>query len=227
MKQDETKRARQHELSFRTWGGVRRGAGRKRARVRECVPHSTRDAFVARHPLHITLRLQDGLPTLRSLVARTAFEGVVRRLAYGGRFRVVHYALLPNHVHLVVEASDRHALARMMQGFTARTARVLNAAWRRRGTVFADRYHARTLATPREVRNALGYVLKNAAHHGLRGATPVDPYSSGAWFDGWVDHEPRAERASPCAKPRTWLLGLGWRRGGRIETATPARRTRP
>ena len=42
-----------------------------------------------------------------------------------------------------------------------RIARVLNKLWRRRGRVFADRYHDRILKTPREVKNALVYVLAN------------------------------------------------------------------
>ena len=50
--------------------------------------------------------------------------------------------------------------------------------------MFADRYHAHVLKSPREVRHALTFVLNNAAHDGihLRG---TDLCSSGAWFDGW------------------------------------------
>jgi hypothetical protein len=37
----------------------------------------------------------------------------------------------------------------------------INGALGRHGRVWSDRYHARALATPREVRNALVYVLQN------------------------------------------------------------------
>ena len=39
----------------------------------------------------------------------------------------------------------------------------------RRGSVFADRYHDRVLKTPREVRNALRYVLGNGRKHAAEG----------------------------------------------------------
>jgi len=75
-------------------------------------------------------------------------------------------------------------------GLTIRLARRLNALLGRRGKLFAQRYHARPLRTPTEVRNAIRYVLLNARHHGAaRGAVMargwVDPHSSGLWFDGW------------------------------------------
>jgi hypothetical protein len=95
--------------------------------------------------------------------------------------------------------------------------------------VLADRYHARVLRTPRDVRNALVYVLHNARHHGLQ-FVGVDPYSSGAWFDGWRERIAAAVRASPCAGAATWLLSAGWCRHGRIgvdEAVARDRRARP
>ena len=38
---------RQHELGFRTWGGARKGAGRKRSSSRSRVPHAARAAYDA------------------------------------------------------------------------------------------------------------------------------------------------------------------------------------
>ena len=80
--------------------------------------------------------------------------------------------------------------------------------------MFADRYHDRVLATPRQVRHALGYVLCNARKHGLapRAHTWVDPCSSASAFTGWS--RPLAVTPAPCAAPRTWLLTVGWRRAG-------------
>jgi hypothetical protein len=104
-----------------------------------------------------------------------------------------------------------------MQGLLVRVARALNALWNRRGAIFSDRFHARALRTPREVRAALVYVLQNARHHGLR-LFGVDPFSSGPWFEGWktrlaglLDLPAKATAAA-----RTWLLCEGWLRHGRI-----------
>ncbi len=54
------------------------------------------------------------------------------------------------------------------------------------GGVWAERYHARSLRTPREVRNAIVYVLMNAKKH-LRHAPRegIDMMSSAPWFDGF------------------------------------------
>jgi hypothetical protein len=100
------------------------------------------------------------------------------------------------------------------------------------GPVLDGRYHHRVLGTPREVRRALAYVLLNArrhlqkqrrsANHGSR--VPFDPASSARWFDGW-----RSQTATrllevggrpEVARPRTWLLRVGWRRHGRIDPET-------
>jgi REP element-mobilizing transposase RayT len=80
----------------------------------------------------------------------------------GDRFdvRVVEFSVQGNHVHLLVEAPDRHALARAIQGFSIRVAKGLNRMMGRTGRVFDDRYHARVLRTPTEVRHAIRYVLE-------------------------------------------------------------------
>ena len=109
-----------------------------------------------------------------------------------------------------------------MKGLCVRIARALNRLWKRAGSVFSDRYHAHVLKTPREVRNALNYVLHNAARHGSRLGGP-DPCSSGAWFDGWR-HDLRLARvapASPLPRAITWLLRVGWRRHGPLDPVPP------
>ena len=76
-----------------------------------------------------------------------------------------------------------------VQGFAGRVARRLNRALHRTGKLFATRFHARALKTPREVRNALRYVLLNRKHHASRRRFDkawIDPCSSAAWFDGWA-----------------------------------------
>ena len=208
------KRAHQHELEFRSWGGPRRGAGRKRRGPRRRVPHLAREPLEARHPVHVTVRFHEGLPSLRRDGARAAIERAFRAAGERFGFRLAEYSLQTNHMHLIAEANDRDAFSRGMRGLLVRVARALNRLWSRRGSVFSDRYHARQLGTPREVRNALAYVLHNAKHHGLR-ALGIDPYSSGRWFDGW-----NRVRALPPRRPgataKSWLLRVGWRIHGLI-----------
>jgi REP element-mobilizing transposase RayT len=166
-----------------------------------------------------------GVPSLRS----QACLRVLRKAFSGGRdrwgFRLVHYAVQAGHVHLLVEAPERRVLARGVQGLCVRVARGLNRQLKRCGRVFADRYHARPLRTPREVRHALAYVLLQARRHGARQrvgiSTALDPCSSAGCFDGWSRGP--GPRAGPwqdtVVEPGTWLLRLGWRRHGLIDPA--------
>jgi hypothetical protein len=141
-------------------------------------------------------------------------------------FRIVHFSVQTDHVHLIVEAEGKKALSRGMRGLAIRVARSLNRALGRRGSVGSDRYHARALHTPTMVRNVLVYVLANAAKH-LRVVAGLDPCSSAPWFDGYRGASERETRPALTLPPRTWLLRVGWRRHGLIsphESPRAARR---
>jgi hypothetical protein len=118
-------------------------------------------------------------------------------------------------VHLLVEADSALRLVRGIQGLAIRVARAVNRALARTGRVWGDRYHARTLTTPREVRNALVYVLNNFRKH-IRAAHGIDPCSSAAWFTGWASGCRAVVERAPIVEPRTWLARVGWMRHGRI-----------
>ncbi len=208
------RRSAQLQLRFsRGRGGPREGAGRP-AGHRRTVPHRTRPEHRARFPLHVTMRARAGLPPLREEVLADATR---RAIAASSReaFRVVHFSIQSNHLHFIVEAHDKEALARGMQGLNIRLARAINGTLRARGRVWRERYHGRELRTPRAVRNALVYVLMNAKKHG-HVRVGVDALSSAAWFDGFVERLPRPTAPSPVRAPRTWLAGVGWRRRGLI-----------
>ncbi|MGI9431691.1 MAG: transposase, partial [Myxococcota bacterium] len=144
-----------------------------------------------------------------------------------GSFRVVHYSIQSDHGHFLVEANGRDALGRGMKSLAARFARAVNRALQRRGPVLADRYHLRVLRSPRQVRNALAYVLLNARRHlaKRRGRAAVrgdalDPASSGRWVDGWTARQTVPSGDPPSvAPPHTWILRVGWRRHGLISPA--------
>jgi putative transposase len=212
----------QRELPFRTWGGRRRGAGRKPKGERAGVPHVARPQHKGCHPVHVTLRAARRLPSLRREVVFRAIENAIA-CCHRSSFRVVHFSVQVDHVHLLVEAADKNALSRGASGLSIRTARAVNRVLRRGGRVWGDRYHARALCTPREVRHAIVYVLMNWRKH-IRAARGLDPRASGSWFDGWLPRAhavslPRTQlgTTSPVATARTWLATKGWRRHGLID----------
>jgi REP element-mobilizing transposase RayT len=146
-----------------------------------------------------------------------AVERAFRVACERGEFRVVHYSIQRDHVHLLVEAEGSAALGRGMKSIGARIARAVHRVFGRRGAVLADRYHHRVLRTPREVRSALTYVLLNARKHGEALTSAIDAASSGRWFAGWTRVPATPIEPSPVARARSWLLHVGWRRHGRID----------
>jgi REP element-mobilizing transposase RayT len=152
------------------------------------------------------------------------FVAIRRALAKTWRewFRVVHFSVQVDHIHIIVEADDSLALSRGMAGLSIRLARKINHVAGRKGKVFADRYHARALASPREVRRCLVYVLLNYRKHLGRSAA-VDPASSGFWFYGWKSAPSTAppgwepDEPIPVQPARTWLAREGWRKHGLID----------
>ena len=204
------------------WGGRRVGSGRKRVvGRRRRVAHAKRVEFARLTPVHVTVRVVRGLPTLRSLRSARALKIAFLGGRERGDFRLVHFSVMSNHLHFVVEAESSRSLSRGMQGLLVRVARNLNSALNRRGRVFADRFHSRVLGSTLDVRNTLLYVLGNARRHGIRFRGIVDPYSSAAWFAGWRDLEPIACPALTAA-PRGWQLRRGWWSHGRLAPhATP------
>jgi REP element-mobilizing transposase RayT len=225
-------------LDLRTtpgWGGRRIGAGRKPGPIRR-DPHRRRPALGRTTPCHVTLKLRSGLPSLRSARFVRAFSATLRGGCERGRFRVVHWSVQRDHLHLIVEASSTFDLACGMKSVTVRIVRTVQRVFGlgRRGAVLRDRFHLHVLRSPREVRRALAYVLLNARRHAAqrgvalaRMVARVDAASSGRWFDGWTRGTRAAETAevvqpsdSPAvARARSWLLATGWRRAGLIDVA--------
>ena len=226
-------------FAFRTWGGKRKGAGRPPKGNTAGVSHLRRASLSRHHPVHVTLRIAAGVPSLRggALFDKVRFALAAGRERFG--FRLVHFSVQSNHLHLIAEACDSRALALGMQGLSVRVARAVNRTLGRHGRLFADRYHSRALKSPRAVHFALRYVLLNARKHQAKApavstdsaAVPagfIDSRSSAAWFGNFQRPEELAFgtaqtlaqwRASsgveaPVVPPQTWLLRQGSHRPG-------------
>lgn len=209
-------------------GGRRPGAGRPK-KPDAGVSHLRRPRLASRYPVHATWKVRSEIPTLRNKRRMEVIRRCFRKGCERFGFRLTHFSVQRDHIHLIGEAKDKRALSRGLQGLGVRIAKGLNKALRRKGKVFADRYHSHILETPREVRNALRYVLSNKRRHdAMRGEVPAggsfDPCSSAAYFDGWKGRD-KAEVVDmwmmrgpplPICPARAWLLTTGWRRCGLI-----------
>lgn len=117
--------ASQLELRIRSWGGRRPRAGRKAAPGRRDVPHRRRAVHDPRCPVHVTLRARPGLPSLRGDVVFAAVRAALAASSTA-TFRVVHWSIQADHLHLLVEADGQLRLVRGLQGLAVRVARTAN-----------------------------------------------------------------------------------------------------
>jgi putative transposase len=240
------KRHVQQTLVFRTWGGKRRGAGRRQVNERKSQPHRARRELAPNQAVLVTLRVAQSVRRMRRRDAYRALRKAMHVVLSRIDFRIVHLSIQANHVHLIVEASSKLALARGMQAFQISAARRLNAvdldgAGRaRRGSVFPDRYHEEVVTTPTHARHALSYVLNNWRKH-KEDRVPatktwvLDPYSTARSFIGWIERTDLVDRGDderwfaralsplpddleplPTCTPQSWLLREGWKLGGKV-----------
>jgi len=210
------------------WGGRRKGAGRKRVRARS-PSHRVRPAHRAAEPVHVTLRV-----AIRSLRAQFVYPTVASIIRDTNRareqtFRITHYSVQEDHLHLIVEADSTHSLTSGMRSLSARLVKRVNRLLFRRGQLLRDRWHGRALSTPRAVRQALVYVLANFKKHGSA-TSSLDPCSSAPFFPHFAEYPrappflmdptlvPHAIRSlePPIAHAASWLLRVGWTRYGLI-----------
>jgi REP element-mobilizing transposase RayT len=234
------KRHVQQVLALHTWGGKRDGAGRPQTNERKSERHRVRPRVRKSDALHVTLRVVPELTRLRRRAAYAAVRRAANVVLGRPNVRVVHISIQANHIHLLVEAEDKHALASGMKAFQVSAARRLNVAEiganrnsskkPRKGSVFVDRYHAEIIDSPRRARHALAYILNNWRRHREDRASyarswTLDPYSTAASFEGWrgpvIRERPSSctlddEPLLPVARAETWLLREGWKRHGSI-----------
>jgi REP-associated tyrosine transposase len=81
-------------------------------------------------------------------------------------------------------------------------ARRLNRRFKRKGRFFRERFDGKVIKSPKQMRNALKYLLLNSRCH-------VEPACRPPARDG------------PVVAPRAWLLTTGWRRYGTLEAMWP------
>lgn len=227
-RRERARRAQRGLFDCENWGGTRKGAGRKAQRRRDGKrvhnSHSRRQKVVKSRPLHVTVNFIEGLPNLRREGLAEVVLGALEARPRGEGFRVVHFALLSNHLHLICEAQHNGALTAGMRGLNVRVARAVNRKLGRKGRVVAERFHLHVLQTKREVRNAVNYVLRNGERHGawdkrtrsadvgrtVGAVGRPDPLSSAAFFPHWAERQfdlsPRQARASVVDAAGTWLL---------------------
>ena len=200
------------------WGGKRRGAGRPN--LSGNVSHTKRPEVDFKKPLQITHKLKPGLTTLRRKDLLKAFECCAARTKHFG-MHVVHFSLLSNHIHMLVEARDKKALERGMRSLISRMAKLVAFLSDKKGGVFKGRYHLSVIKNPTQMKRSLSYVLLNQAKHSKM-IEHMDRFSSARYFLGWHKlmgklwnpilewEQVIIDAHDPGALGRWWRDALGW-----------------
>ncbi len=176
--------------------------------------------------LHITVRLSEGVTSLRSQKAFRVFRNAVKASQVRG-LRILQFAVLGNHFHLLAEADNSQDLTSSMKSLNIRLALGLKKLATAKGPVVKDRFDLKILKTPTQVRNALVYILANASKHFKRGKV-FDWFSSYAIFSetlvlksvrcdlSWEKPEIPTHVCKAIAEmvshPRSWLATKGWKK---------------
>jgi REP element-mobilizing transposase RayT len=207
-------------------GGLRKGAGRPKS---EFLSHSAREKLTGIHPLHITFKIKSGLPNLRQKKFYQAFRKSVLK-AHKKGLNLLHFSILSNHVHMIVEIQDNKTLHSALKSLNTAFAKRVNFLTGRVGKVLRERFHLHVLKTPREYFNVLRYVLGNAEKHGCV-ENEIDLYSSAMMFGAFEvlmgSRKAKKLRWPPrdrfrkgvdflkpiLSNPGTWLARTGWVRG--------------
>jgi REP element-mobilizing transposase RayT len=189
--------------------------------TRPNVSHRKRETFQFA-TTHVSVRIKRKLPSLRNPKARAKIVQALHEFKDRFQCRIVEFSILSNHMHLIVEANNERELAKAMKGFLVRVAKALNKMWKRKGSVFADRYHVRivknSMSAVFKLRTLIRYVLQNARKHGIQlPPDRPDPYSSGPWYRSWVGHQGETFSDEPCPVQDPRFMELQCARRGTLE----------
>ncbi len=212
----------------KSWGGKREGAGRPKSSP--MVSHLTRPRIEKRRcPLKVKIVLRADLPSLQHPEIFEAFErGCHRARRFG--IRIIHYLVLPKHIHMIIEAKKTEELEHSFKSLNTTLAIAIKKVVKKEsgqaheGPVFLGRYHLSVLHEPNEVKVAMKEILGLAADN----FNPAQPgLSSAVIFDSWTQlfgkhfvhskikssstqSESRKKSLQITALPQFWLSQAGW-----------------
>jgi REP element-mobilizing transposase RayT len=140
-----------------------KGAGRKAIHDKG-IRHTKREMIKKDTVLHLTLKIEKNKANLKNKSILKALQHSIKKARSLG-LKVIHYTLEYDHVHLLIEASDKISLGKGMQSLGISFSKGINKIKKQTGKVFKTRYHFRKLNSPREIKNALNYILGNGIKH--------------------------------------------------------------
>jgi REP element-mobilizing transposase RayT len=112
---------------------------------------------------------------------RPEIAGIVEEaLLYfdGDRYRLLSWVIMPNHVHVIIEAKAGHLLSGIIYSWKSFTAKAANRRLNRNGTFWNREYHDRFIRDAQHLAHAIRYVHNNPVKAGLCARAEDWPFSS-------------------------------------------------
>jgi REP element-mobilizing transposase RayT len=159
-------------------------------------------------PFHLTARVQ-----ARESLFRNMEPDIIRLIRKSARMSdatVLAYAIMPNHLHLVLVQGTKQ-LCEFMQPLLRRIALLVHRRHQREGHVFERRYNAALCRDPEYLRNAIAYVHLNP----VRAALCEDP----AGYE-WTSHREYVSAAANLELASSPLVHGGLRLFSRVSGCT-------
>jgi REP element-mobilizing transposase RayT len=100
-----------------------------------------------------------------SETAQTVLEAM-RWLDENGQIELLAGVVMPDHFHMVAERTEKN-LSKVMQSLKGFSARNINAALGRRGTVWQRGYHDHTIRKDEDLNDVILYCLNNPVRAGI------------------------------------------------------------
>lgn len=129
-------------------------------------------------PYFVTTITRKRQPIFRDHHAAGLFLAELGRLRSDLGFALLGYAVMPDHVHLVVVPADSANLREIMRVVKGRFARLWNHRCGQSGSLWQLRYYESAVRTEQQLVQWLKYIDDNPVHAGLTPSPQEYPYCS-------------------------------------------------
>ncbi len=133
---------------------------------------------VAGYPYFVTAVTKDRQPIFRNRQAADLMLKELAQLRDELGFSLLAYAVMPDHLHLLVAPSAAVDLSRIMQSIKGRFARLWNRQSRTVGSLWQPRYYESAVRTEAQLWRWIEYINQNPVKAGLAATSEEYPYCS-------------------------------------------------
>lgn len=133
---------------------------------------------IPNQPYFVTAATSNRRPIFGDREAAELMLAELSRLRDALGFALLAYAVMPNHLHLLVVPSESADLSQIMQFVKGRFARVWNSKMGHQGSLWQPRYYESAVRTEQQLMRWIDYIEQNPVQARLAGSPQEYPYCS-------------------------------------------------